>query len=60
MSDLYLRDLTGILKDEMIADIQKHKPEWFNGEGVCTSSNDDGKDVIVGEIFNHDKYELVN
>jgi len=52
MSDLYLRDLTGTIKEEVEADIRKHCPD-------LVELMEAEEDIIIGEIFDHKKYNAL-
>ncbi len=52
MTDLYLRDLSGSLRDEVERDIRKHRLDLaavldYNASDDCECETD----IIVGELF---------
>ncbi len=51
MTDLYLRDLSGVLRQEVERDIRKHRPELVDDMEFSG-------DIVVGTLLKAESYHI--
>ncbi len=61
MTDLYLRDLSGDLKEEVEKDLYKHRPDLVQVLEENKSPDCECEvDIVVGQLFSAADYKALN